>query len=64
MPAVTQARDRLLARVATLRERDVGLVEARLGREDRLVQLLPPAGDAGLDPGALELLALNSAWHR
>ena len=36
MPAVTQARDRLLARVATLRERDVGLVEARLGREDRL----------------------------
>src|SRR6476659_4857586 len=42
LPAVVQPGDRLLARIAALRERHVRLVEARLGREDRVVELLPP----------------------
>ena len=46
LAAVVQPGDRLLARIAALRERDVRLVEARLGREDRVVDSLPQAGAA------------------
>ena len=56
MAAVVQPRDRLLPRVAPLRERDVRLVEPGLGRQDRVVDLLAPGGDAGLDPDPLELV--------
>ena len=55
--AVVQPRDRLLARVAALREGDVRLVEPGLGGEDRLVELAAPDRRAGLDPQPLELLA-------
>src|SRR5581483_7626641 len=62
--AVAEPRDRLLARVAALGERDVRLVEPRLGGKDRVVELLAPGRDAGLDPGALEVVALHHARHR
>ena len=55
MPAVMEPRDRLLAGIAPLGERDVRRVEPGLGREDALVELLPPRGDPRLDPGSLEL---------
>src|ERR1041385_8663041 len=56
--AVVQARDRLLAGVAALRERDVGLVETGLGGENALVELLAPNRGAHLDPQRLELARL------
>jgi hypothetical protein len=56
LAAVVQARDRLLARVAALRERDVRLRQARFGGENRVVDLLPPRRSPGLDPEPLELL--------
>src|SRR5205823_15061962 len=57
--AVVPARDRLLARVAALRERDVRLLEAGLGRENRLVELLPPGRRARVDPQRLELAGVR-----
>src|SRR5207237_3446963 len=59
VPAVVQSRDRLLPGIAALREADVCLVEARLGREDALVELASPARDARLDPPKLELLLVQ-----
>src|SRR5215469_14225649 len=56
MPPEVEPRDRLLPRVAALRVRDVRLVEARLRREDPVVDLVPPAGHAALDPEQLELV--------
>ena len=56
VPAVVEAGDRLLARVAALRERDRALVEPRLGRQDRVVDLGSPARRAREDPQPLELL--------
>src|SRR6266550_458334 len=56
MAAEMQARNRLLPRVAALRERDVRRVEARLRREDPVVDLVFPARHAALDPAQLELL--------
>src|ERR1041384_8595669 len=56
--AVVQARDRLLAGVAALRERDVGLVETGLGGENALVELLAPNRGSRLDPQRLELARL------
>ena len=50
--AVVQPRDRLLARVAALREGDVRRVEARLGREDPVVDLVTPARHARSRSGA------------
>src|SRR6266545_7065904 len=55
MAAVVEPRDRLLTGIATLRERDVRLVEPRLGGEDRLVELLAPGGYACLDWSAFQL---------
>src|SRR5919197_4934898 len=65
LPAVVLPRDRLLARIATLREADVRLVEPRLRGQDRVVELMAPAWDAGLDPPAFDvffarLVALRS----
>src|SRR2546425_2815335 len=56
--------DWLLPRIAALREADVRLVETRFRGEDAVVDLAPPAWDAGLDPPALELLLahLSSRW--
>src|SRR4029453_12742533 len=54
--AVVQAGDRLLAREAPFRERDVRLVETRLGGEDRFVELLAPGRSPRLDPKLLELV--------
>ena len=53
---VVEARERLLARVAALREGDGPLVEAGFGREDALVELAAPARRAREDTEALELL--------
>ena len=55
-PRLLQPRERLLARVAALGERDGALVEAGLGREDALVDLAAPARGAGEDAQPLELL--------
>src|SRR6266550_297031 len=57
MAAVVESRDRLLARIAPLRERDVRLVQSRLGGENRLVELLAPRRNPRLDACALELLS-------
>ena len=59
MAAIVQARDRLLPRKASLRERDVRAVEPGLGGEDRLVELLAPGRNASLDPRALEVLVVE-----
>ena len=56
MSAVVESRDRLLAGIAALREADVGAVEARLGREDAVVELSAPARRAGGDPQPLQLV--------
>src|SRR5438876_6622077 len=56
LASMALAGDRLLARIAALREADVRVVQACLGRQDFLVELAAPAGDAGLDTPALELL--------
>src|SRR5436190_9109774 len=56
MAAEMQPRHRLLPRIAALREGDVRRVEARLRREDPVVDLALPAGNAALDPAQLELL--------
>ena len=56
MAAVLEAGERLLARVAALGERDRALVEARLGGQDPVVDLAPPARRASEDPEPLELL--------
>src|SRR5207247_215586 len=55
MTAVVQARDRLLARVAALREADRPLVEARLRRKDALVELAPEPRRPGEYPQPLQL---------
>ena len=47
--AVVQPRDRLLARIAALREADRPLGQARLGGQDAVVDLLAPRGRAGPD---------------
>ena len=52
---VPKARDRLLARVAALGERDVRLVETCFGRKDRVVELLAPGRPRALDAQALRL---------
>ena len=44
VPAVVQPGDRFLAGIAALGEGDMRAVETRLGRKDRLVDLLPPCG--------------------
>ena len=62
--AVVQTRDRLLARVAALREADRAGVEPRLGGEDAVVELATPAGRAGEDAQPLELLGERGAWRR
>src|SRR5438876_581697 len=59
MPAVVQARDRLLSRIAPFRERDVRLVEPGLRRKHGLVELLAPRRHARLDARPLELLGLE-----
>src|SRR5438270_3717384 len=56
MTAEMEPRDRLLPGVATLREGDVRLVEARLGRKDAVVDLALPARHAGRDAAELEPL--------
>src|SRR3954470_5060381 len=56
MAAEMQPRHRLLPRVAALREGDVRGVEARLRRQDPVVDLAFPARNAALDPAQLELL--------
>ena len=56
LPAVVQAGDRLLPRIAALRERDVRLVQPGLGGKDRAVELLAPGRGRGLDPDALDLV--------
>jgi hypothetical protein len=55
MAAEVQARDRLLAGVAALRQADRALDEAGLGREDALVDLTAPGRCPGLDAPKLEL---------
>jgi hypothetical protein len=64
LPAVLKPRDRLLAGVAALREADVGLGQARLGRENTIVDLTAPARPAGEDPHALELLLVEELGRR
>ena len=56
LAAVVQARDRLLARVAALREADRALDQARLGGQDAVVELAAQARRAGADPQQLELV--------
>ncbi len=51
--AVVQPGDRLLARVAPLREADRALLEAGLGGHRVGVELVAEPGQAGLDPGEL-----------
>src|SRR5262249_10699270 len=53
--AVVEPGDRLLPRVAALRERDVRRVEPGFGGEDLVVDLVAPAPYAGFDPAQLEL---------
>src|SRR5581483_3181361 len=59
LAAVVLAGDRLLPRVAALRERDVRRLEPRFGRQHAVVELPSPARHAGLDPAALELVAVD-----
>src|ERR671922_827918 len=59
LAAVVLARNRLLARIAPLGEADVRLVETGFGREDAVVDLPTPAGDARLDAPALECLFID-----
>jgi hypothetical protein len=54
--AVMEACERLLARVAALREGDGPLIEACLGGQDALVQLAAPARRARQDAKPLELV--------
>src|SRR5262249_23002883 len=54
LSTVVLARDRLLARIATLGEADVRLLEAGLLGKDQFVEFLPPARNAGLDAPARE----------
>src|SRR5439155_5953365 len=56
VPAIVETRDRLLTRVAALGEGDGPLHEARLGRQDAVVDLAPVARRARPDPFELELL--------
>src|SRR6266542_4084378 len=63
MAAVAQARDRLLARVAALVERDRALVEPGLGGQHAVVDLVPPPRRTSLDPLALELLVVHRRLH-
>ena len=60
MTAVVQPGDRLLARVAALREADRALLEPRLGGEDPVVELATPRRRAGEDPEPLELVRRRS----
>ena len=53
--AMVQARHRLLAGIAALREADVGRLEAGLGGEDPVVELLPPGRRTGLDAEQLQI---------
>src|SRR6266550_955132 len=46
LPAVVLTRDRLLARIAALREADVGLLQSGLCGKHALVELAAPARDA------------------
>src|SRR5205085_3634472 len=59
LPAVVLTRDRLLARVAALAEADVRLRQSGFRRQHAIVDLAPPARDAGLDPPALERLIVD-----
>ena len=54
MTAVVQAGDRLLARVAALREADRALLEPRLGRHHTVVELAAESRCSGEDPEPLE----------
>src|SRR5579859_3687396 len=54
--AEAKTRDRLLARIAALREGDVAVVEPRLRRKNPVVELAPPARYGALDPAQLELV--------
>src|SRR5262249_46858007 len=54
LSTVVLARDRLLARIATLGEADVRLLEPGLRGKDRFVEFVSPARNAGLDAPALE----------
>ena len=54
--AIVEAGDRLLARVAALREADGALGQAGLGGKDAVVDLLPPGGRASADAEQLELV--------
>ena len=54
MAAVVEPGDRLLARVAALREADRALVETRLGRQHTFVDLATRAG-CRRDPKPIEL---------
>src|ERR671922_1986316 len=58
---MVEARDRLLAGIAPLRERDVRLVQSCLGGKNGLVELPAPGRRSGLDPKLLESLR---AWRR
>jgi hypothetical protein len=51
-----EPRDRLLARIAALREADGALRQPGLRGQYAVVDLLPPGRRAGLDPEPLELL--------
>ena len=67
MPAMVQARDRLLTRVAAFRQTDGPLDEPRLGREDTVVDLASEARCSCRDPEPLELLfgdAGKVGWWR
>ena len=55
LAAIPKSRDRLLAGIAALGEGDVRLVEARFGRQDRVVELLTPGGSRALDAQAFGL---------
>src|ERR671937_320138 len=52
---VVLARDRLLTRIAALREAHVGLRQPGLGGKHTLVDLAAPCGNRALDPPALEV---------
>src|SRR5919198_3853421 len=56
LAAVVLPRDRLLPRIAALREADVRLFEPRLCRQDRVVELATPARHSRLDAPALDVL--------
>src|SRR5207253_9675355 len=59
LASVVESRDRLLARIAALREAHVRLGQAGLGRKNRVVDLPAPAGNRGFDAPALELLLVD-----